>query len=73
MRPRHYTAENEKPDTASSTLPEASMRPRHYTAENQCSSSPPKPLPSCFNEAAALHRGKRTEPPASDGNTDPLQ
>ena len=35
------------------------MRPRHYTAENGKRRRSEKPGPQGFNEAAALHRGKR--------------
>ena len=59
MRPRHYTAEN--PSTLLSTAPcqsLASMRPRHYTAENATRPPTRSTRCTCFNEAAALHRGK---------------
>ena len=35
------------------------MRPRHYTAENMCTWRSCSPAMPRFNEAAALHRGKR--------------
>ena len=38
---------------------EASMRPRLFTAENGCMPSASHSAMSGFNEAAALHRGKR--------------
>ena len=45
----------------------ASMRPRHYTAENRQSRSSVRIRCISFNEAAALHRGKR--PPKRAGRS----
>ena len=60
MRPRHYTAENRSRHHPHRDEPHASMRPRHYTAENGGRIRRSCRLSSRFNEAAALHRGKRT-------------
>ena len=59
MRPRHYTAENEAYPRRLEYEQVASMRPRHYTAENSASGRRFSRGCAGFNEAAALHRGKR--------------
>ena len=60
MRPRHYTAENVLRVVAFAFVEGvASMRPRHYTAENYLAIYKRHGSFFSFNEAAALHRGKR--------------
>ena len=60
MRPRHYTAENSHELRQSDVRGlAASMRPRHYTAENGLGRGRSVDDRGGFNEAAALHRGKR--------------
>ena len=58
MRPRHYTAGNRDHVEPLYSMAGASMRPRHYTAGNRWRCRARRPRRSCFNEAAALHRGK---------------
>ena len=59
MRPRHYTAENFDQVVLLRHFLAASMRPRHYTAENRDATVVDAARLEGFNEAAALHRGKR--------------
>ena len=59
MRPRLFTAENPAGGQTATARGHASMRPRLFTAENAGDLDRQQEESRCFNEAAALHRGKR--------------
>ena len=59
MRPPHYTGENKSFTRHDVVVHKASMRPPHYTGENVKAVMNMIVADDGFNEAPALHGGKR--------------
>ena len=68
MRPRVFPAEDSEDDAGHQGRIQASMRPRVFPAEDFRDDSQVMTGGWCFNEAAGIPRGRR-----SDGTTDIIQ
>ena len=58
MRPRLFTAEDALAGEFAMLGDRASMRPRLFTAEDVVDTPSVRAVEGCFNEAAAIHRGR---------------